>query len=133
MNHARLALTYGSNMPIRVALALASSFWCVGLFVLAGTEDARFYRLMSGATPALWAAVFAANSAALWWRIFDRRPRPHFGRLINASTAALWLMVTIATMVDFGFLAGAGDMTLTIMAFWVVIRTDLTTTDRETA
>ncbi|HPG95114.1 MAG TPA: hypothetical protein PLR28_11210 [Dokdonella sp.] len=132
-SNVRLALQYGSNMPVRVALALASTFWLLGLAQIALGDDVHLYRLMRGTHVGIWIAVFAVSSALLWWRIIDRRARPHAGRVINALTCALWLTITTATMCDTGFLAGAGDLTLFLMSAWTTLRTGLTGGDRETA
>ncbi len=133
MNQARLALQYGSNMPIRVALALASTFWCLGLTLVATHHGEQICRPMSDSHPDVWALVFALNALLLWWRIVDRKARPQIGRMINALTSALWLAITTATVIEAGFLAAAGAFTLFVMALWASFRTDLTTGDRETA
>lgn len=131
MNKGRIALQYGSNVPVRAALAIACLFWSVGLLMLTSAKNPQIYRLMSDTHPDWWAAVFAINSALLWWRIFDRRPRAHLGRLINALTSTLWLAVTISTIAGEGFLAAAGSMTFFLMSLWVSVRTDLTPSDKE--
>lgn len=132
MNHARLGLQYGSNVPIRAALALAAMFWAFGLIVVAINPGQQAYRLMSDAHPLLWALVFGLDSVVLWWRILARKPRPHLGRMINAVTSTLWLSVTTSTLIDSGFLAAAGGMTFFLMSLWAAARTDLTNSDRET-
>jgi peptidoglycan/LPS O-acetylase OafA/YrhL len=132
MNPARLGLQYGSNVPIRAALALAAMFWSFGLVFVATNDGHQLYRLMADSHPLIWAIVFGIDSLLLWWRILDRKQRPHLGRLINALTSSMWLAITTATLIDSGFLAAAGGMTFFLMSLWAAARTDLTNSDRET-
>ena len=132
MNQARIGLQYGSNVPIRAALAMAAMFWAIGLVLVANNNGHQLYRLMADSHPLIWSLVFGTDSALLWWRIFDRRQRPHIGRMINALTSSMWLAITTATLIDFGFLAAAGGMTFFLMSLWAAARTDLTNGDRET-
>lgn len=132
MNKARLALQFGSNIPIRGALALAAALWALGLLMVSLRSGHPVCKVMCDSHPLIWSIVMAANSALLTWRIFDRVQRPRMGRLINALTGALWLSITTSTLVESGFLAAAAGMTFFIMSVWAALRTDLTSGDKET-
>ena len=132
MNKARLALQFGSNIPIRGALTLAAIFWAIGLAMVSHQSDAAQCKVMCDSSPHIWAMVMLLDAVLLGWRIFERRTRPHMGRLINAMTSALWLSITTSTLVESGFLAAASGMTFFIMSVWAALRTDLTPGDKET-
>lgn len=130
-----LTLQTGTAMLNRMLLALASTLYA--LFTVVSTyapPPDSAYVLVSGHR-LLWASIFAVDALALWWRLIDQTPRPHWALTINLVTFAIWVgisggTVMVAQHVDPDTV---GYVLICIMALHALVRTDLTQRDRETA
>ena len=152
------ALKYANTMFQRGILGIASALYALFVLLAPSLANRADVVLSSAADTALAAAAgvasiscqavmlsnsqrlviagaFALNSACIFWRIFDSRPRIWWARGINFSTACLWVTVTAATLFVYGRpLPGAvGEIMLTITALYTLTRTDFNDRDRRSA
>ena len=131
------ALKYSSVLPVRLILAMTSLLTAISLAV--GHEsisESPYYTRTFAALPLwVWAALYATNSAALWWRIISNKPRTGLSRLINSWTFGLYSANVWTTSASIGYFppGNSAELMLCLMALWASIRTDFTRTDRETA
>jgi hypothetical protein len=130
-----LAARFGTALTNRLWLALAATLYAIftGLGMDTPSYDAA-YVLCSGHRW-LWAAIFTVDAIALWWRLFDVKPRPIWAASTNVGTFALWVGITGGTVMNAQYLDPdlVGYILFCLVAFHALIRTDLTVRDRETA
>lgn len=131
------ALKYSSVLPVRLILAMTSLITALSLIV--GPEaitSSTYYTKMFSAMPRwLWAALFAGNGIALWWRIISDRPRTGMSRVINSWTFGLYFANVWTSSASIGYFSpgNSAELMLCLMALWTAIRTDFTKSDRDTA
>lgn len=128
----KLALMYGSMMPLRWALALGSTIYCV--FTLFGPDASGSLVLASGWRCG-WAAVFGLNAFCQWWRIFDAQSRRWWALFTNLLTVCLWGGILVGTALASNYLSPGltGYIILELMAVLVFFRTEFTPRDKDTA
>ena len=120
-----MALRYGSTIPTRLALVIGSELYAIAVF----------NRPPPGGAPWQWSMVFAVIGLLILWRIIDRRVCIGLTRFVNACTCALYIGYCAATISVVGLLTPgiAGQAVFALASIWVVLRTDLTQSDRESA
>lgn len=149
MNDLAQALKYASNLFQRGMLAIAAALYAVFLVISPAVANKADLALQVAAgtipgcqvvllpAPQKWAlaGVFALNSMCILWRMFDPAPRLWWGRVINFSTACLWVTVTGATLFTYGrpLPDSVGEIMLSLTALYTLTRTDLTSRDRVSA
>lgn len=128
------ALRYGSALVVRMLLALATSLFALFTVLGSVTPEHAPYVLVSGFRYG-WVAAFALDAMALWWRLADPHPRPVIAGTINVVTFALWVGITGGTILAARRIDPdiVGYIIICLMSLHVVVRTELTTRDRETA
>lgn len=82
----------------------------------------------------VWLAVSYTLAAVMLWRTFGHRPRPLVSWVGNTLMALLWGSIVIGRVVADGPTALANGSTATwLMAVWVLLRTEATFRDSESA
>lgn len=130
------ALSVGTMLPIRFFLALFSIV--MGAQILGGQPSMfshvgmqTFFQVL----PASWwgGAMFFCGSVMLW-RVAIAGARPIVAWANNIAVFALWLTIVIVRLVLVGGWSWVNTSTVVAgMAFLVLMRTEATERDRETA
>lgn len=129
------ALKYSSVLPVRLILAIASFITAVS-FAINLNEVLSCYNAVTRPAPNwAWAVLYASNSAALWWRIFSRKPRAGASRVVNSFTFGLYFASVCTSGIGSSYLSpgSSAEAVLCLMALWVAVRTDFTKNDKATA
>lgn len=131
------ALKYSSVLPVRLILACTSLLTAASFAFAAESVTASVWYLRAFSVLPLWAwaVLFAANGAALWWRIISNKPRAGLSRIINSWTFGLYFANVWTTSASAGYFppGNSAELMLCLMALWTAIRTDFTKSDKDTA
>lgn len=81
-----------------------------------------------------WGGSLLAAGALMLWRTAAPGSRPWFGWLSNSLTFGLWSSLVTLRLISIGFESLASSSTvIALMSGWLLLRTEATTRDRETA
>lgn len=130
--HARLLwfIVYGDTLGLRLTLAGVAAFWSVGLALPGDTFERPVYVQMALiADEWVWCCAWASYSTALFWRtLAETRRHKWITYVINS--AGLLLYGTSTACIIFSKVwpfpaAAVGDLGLTIVAIWILMRSGL--------
>ena len=132
----RTALNVGNTLVTRLWLALLSL--SLGAQLATGQPSIFShpnYRVFDDTYPMwLWSLGLVSAGLLMMWRVLTKVPRPLFGWTSNVLTLFVWVMVVVSRIAVMGWSSVGGWPTVVmIMAAWVLVRTEATRRDGETA
>jgi hypothetical protein len=112
---------------LRFLLAIASLLWSIFLFMPGDTFERPVYRIMARVgSEELWATFWLLHAVGVLWRVFATRKRVFVAYLLNSLGLVMYAGVAVAiyaTRTEPFPAAIAPDLTLALIALWVMART----------
>jgi hypothetical protein len=140
--HDRMSTNVGDALS--VGTTLTTRLW-VGLFSLSlatqiGFSQPSLFSHVGLATffalvPATWwGLALTASGLLMLWRTVARKPRPWIAWISNCLAFGLWSSIVLIRFVLIGSASLASTATIiALMSGWLVLRTEATARDKETA
>ena len=132
----RAALNVGNTLVTRLwlsffSLSLGTQLWMDQPSIFSHPN----YKVYESTYPmTFWVAILICSGLMMGWRVFAKMPRPVWGWISNTATFFTWLLVVISRIAVIGWDSVGGWPTFVlIMAAWVLVRTEATRRDGETA
>lgn len=127
----RQALNFGTTMTTRLWVALFSLV--TGAQLLVGYGSVLHEATLAGITTQYWAAALLTSGALMMWRVVSPRGRQWWGWISNGFAVLVWAAIVSSRVVAVGVSGLLGTATvILLMAAWCHVRTEATSTDRET-
>lgn len=140
--HDRMATNVGDALSVGTTLTtrLWVSLFSLSLAVQIGMSQPSLFSHVGMATffalvPATWWGLALTLSGSLMlWRTVARRPRPWLAWVSNCLAFGLWSSIVLIRFVLIGSASLASTATIiALMSAWLVMRTEATIRDQETA
>lgn len=132
----RTALNVGTTLTSRMWLSAAGLLQGLGFLLQSPSwlSHAAFQSLNSVLPLWVWGASFCIVGSLGMWRVFSNKSRPMWAWLVNFLTVNVWSLAVAVRYYGTGPVSFCSLYTVfTLVAFWVMLRTEATKRDTETA
>lgn len=128
----RGALNAGTTLTTRFWISLFSI--CLGLQLVFSPASPGYVALFITVPIVYWSIALISSGTMMMWRVLAGKPRPVIAWISNSFTCFVWTMVVLSKF----FALGAGSLVssstvIMLMSAWVLLRTEATHRDGETA
>ena len=127
----RQALNFGTTMTTRFWIALFSLV--TGAQLLVGRGSVLHESTLAGITTQYWAVALLTSGSIMLWRAVAHDRRRLWGWISNGLAVVVWAAIVSSRVIAVGASGLLGTATIVLlMAAWCHVRTEATSTDRET-
>lgn len=128
----RGALNAGTTLTTRFWVSLFSL--SLGLQLLFANPSPGYLALFLTVPIPYWSGALISSGALMMWRVLAGKPRPVVAWFSNSFTCWVWTMVVVSRFFALGGESLVSSPTvIMIMSAWVLLRTEATHRDGETA
>jgi hypothetical protein len=130
------SLTKGTTLPVRFYMALSMILYGAGFFANQGSWlfNPTFATMNNFIKLEHWGALYLVIGMLGMWRVLARKSNIWCAWIINTSTFLVWVSSVIIRFWGIGTPSlGSLHTAYLFMAFWILLRTEANSRDRETS